>query len=228
MGNVLARVICQGLKWIKQMHLGGGEKMNADQLYEYQMLREEIMENIKTQSTLSSFSLTLVLTVLTFCLSNDVQTPFVYAIPLLILLPCATKTYQLRKDIMTLSAYLAVRLESKQGIFWETTLNKFRHYQSKRREPLVVILECSEYAIASAICVIFYIKSAFYDPITYKKASFNTLPIAYYVTLIIAVFIVIYLSYLSYDYMNMDHKHIEKVKNVWNVLLDKDDTLEKK
>ncbi|MDO5139822.1 MAG: hypothetical protein Q4D71_15370 [Oscillospiraceae bacterium] len=202
--------------------------MNADQLYEYQMLREEIMENIKTQSTLSSFSLTLVLTVLTFCLSNDVQTPYVYAIPLLILLPCATKTYQLRKDIMTLSAYLAVRLESKQGIFWETMLNKFRHYRSEKREPLVVIFECSEYAIAGVICVIFYIKSAFYDPMTYKKATFNTLPIAYYATLIIAVAIAIYLSYLSYDYMNMDHKHIENVKEVWNELLDKDDTLEKK
>ena len=100
--------------------------MSEERLYEYKMLRDEIISLMKSQQSLVTFSITVTITILTYAFSADDKSAFIFAVPLLLLLPTTMKLHEQKNDIMDLCSYLAVRGEKREGIYWETMLNKYR------------------------------------------------------------------------------------------------------
>ena len=87
---------------------------------EYKMLRHEIAENMKSQQQISVTAVSLTVSVLTIVGSFASDNPYLFLIPLLLLLPSAIKTRDLKDGIMTLSGYLIARYENSSDIpFWD-------------------------------------------------------------------------------------------------------------
>lgn len=183
---------------------------------EYKMLREEIMENMKTQQQLSTSALGLTVGVLTLVGSFNAVNSYLFLLPLLLLLPSAVKIKELRDGIMTLSGYLIARHESKSNNpYWEATLNQYRRKYSKNRSKVMIILECGEFAISGIICAALYINASI-DRIL----SLDPIPIIFCCISFLAIF---FLFYLTFDYQNMDFSQIEeKIKRWEDILRERD------
>ena len=70
---------------------------------EYKMLRNEILENMKSQQQISVTTISLTVSILTIVGSFKAINPYMFLIPLLLLLPSAVKIRDLKDGIMTLS-----------------------------------------------------------------------------------------------------------------------------
>jgi len=184
------------------------------QLYEYTMIRDEIMSAMKQQHNLSTFSITLTITIISFTFTLENINPYLFLMPLLFLIPAATKTFQLKKDIMTQSAYLAVKLETKDGIYWETALNKYRKINSENRSKIKIFMESCEYCICGIICVLLFVLYTLSFTIFTKSIL-----ILFFILFFISIISILYLLYLTNDYLNMDYKRIEKYKSDWTNIL---------
>lgn len=176
------------------------------------MLREEILENTRTQQQLSTSALGLTVGVLTLVGSFNVANSYLFLLPLLLLLPSAVKIKELREGIMTLSGYLIARHESTSNSrFWETTLNQYRRKYSKKRSRLMIVLECGEFAIAGIICTALYINANLSHIL-----AFELVPIVFCV---LSLFAIIFLVCLTFDYQNMDFNQIEEKARRWEDIL---------
>ena len=180
---------------------------------EYKMLRHEIAENMKSQQQISVTAVSLTVSVLTIVGSFASDNPYLFLIPLLLLLPSAIKTRDLKDGIMTLSGYLIARYENSSDIpFWETTLNKYRKKYAKTRSKALLALECSEFAIAGLICELLYISAAFS-----RIQNMEIIPTA---VCIISALVIIFLFYITYNYPNMDFYNIEEKEKRWESILE--------
>lgn len=93
-----------------------------DILQEYVMLREEIITYFKFQDALMAFTVTTVVAILYFSISNG--NPYLPVLGSIITLLMLFKTVSLRYSIMKISGYMITYLEPNLGIRWET-YNRF-------------------------------------------------------------------------------------------------------
>jgi len=183
---------------------------------EYNELRKEILENMKTQQQLSTATIGLTVSILTVVGSFKDNNPYLYLIPLLLLLPSAVKIRELKDGIMTLSAYLIAKYESSSNSsLWETDVNLYRKKYSKNRSMIMVVLEGGEFAIAGVICELFYISANF--------ARIKALEIVPIIFCILSLFAIVFIFYLTLNYQNMDFNTIEEQKKRWESILQKKD-----
>ncbi len=193
--------------------------MSEERLYEYQMLRDEIMSVIKDQHNLSIFSITVTITILTYALSAKDRSAYLFAVPLLLLLPTAMKIHELKSDIMDICSYLAVRGENRDGIYWETMLNAYRKEKVKRRDKIVTFFQCSELPLLGMTCILLYCRDLFIKQL-YTAAPISG-QVGYVIVLIIIVVMDILMFFLTFNYVNMNHTEIDKRKRKWERLLKK-------
>lgn len=195
--------------------------MTEERMYEYKMLREEIMSMMKNQHTLSTFAITVSISILTYALSSEDRSPFIFAVPLLLLLPTAMKIHEQRNDIMDVCSYLSVRSENKDGIYWETIFNEYRKGKAKRRDKIVTFFQCSELPLLGLTCILLYVRDVFIKQ-SFESADKNS-QIVLIGVLIISVAMDILMIFMTFNYINMDYREIEKRRRKWERLLKKQD-----
>ena len=176
---------------------------------EYKMLRNEILENMKSQQQISVTTISLTVSILTIVGSFKAINPYMFLIPLLLLLPSAVKIRDLKDGIMTLSGYLIARYEcSSDALLWETNVNKYRKKYATKRPMLWIALECGEFPIAGIICELLYIEAVLSD-----IKSVKIIPIVF---CILSTVTVIFLSFIAFNYPNMDPDNIDEKVRRWN------------
>ncbi len=98
---------------------------------EYTMLREELMDKMKSQDNLTQFCYTIVAAIWT--LAFTVQISYILLIPLFIVIPISFRIVKLRNDCAFLSAYMSVLLEKNIDIKWESKNKLFGDKTPKKK-----------------------------------------------------------------------------------------------
>jgi hypothetical protein len=93
---------------------------------EYKTLRQEIMENFKRKNSFVIYAIIATATIFGFAL--EYPSPFVFLLPLIIIIPLSYRTLAENRAILRIGTYIFVVIESKlENLHWET-------YNWKRRE----------------------------------------------------------------------------------------------
>lgn len=91
----------------------------SDMVHEYESLRNEINQKIDLFNTLTTFTLTTAVAILTFALTKD--NALLFLLPFCIIIPMYIRISYYRSAMVKLSAYMIVFLETKIEEFnWET------------------------------------------------------------------------------------------------------------
>lgn len=125
---------------------------------EYAMLREEIMENMKSQNNLSTFVSTTICTFIGVVIALDQPSPFLYLIPFLILIPASFKESNYQRRVAYLASYLIVYLEGEDSFLWET---RYHHF-ARRGNPSLsskfrAALETLEFTLFGILCYVLFL-----------------------------------------------------------------------
>lgn len=134
------------------------EETSNEHFYEeYKMLREEIMHHKKRQNDYSTFACTAVITIIGTAVVAKI--PELCLLSLLIVLPCALKSFESRYSISLLSTYMKSHLEPKVQINWETNLSDYREKTSRLpKEKLVYVLSKFDFVLFSLVsCLVYWI-----------------------------------------------------------------------
>ena len=102
--------------------------MSNDQLIEeYKTLRQEILEKFKRKDSFLIY--TVIATATIFGFAIEFPSPYIFLLPLVIIIPLSYSTLGEEKGILHIGTYISLVIESKlKGLQWET-------YHYKRREP---------------------------------------------------------------------------------------------
>lgn len=123
---------------------------------EYQNLRNEITQEINLHNTLLTFTITTTIAIFAFIFAQEAITPYLFLLPLCIIVPISMRIAYYRTSMAKISAYLIVYIESQiPEINWETrnrtAINKitkpknksFKHYTLLRYfECLLLCIIC--------------------------------------------------------------------------------------
>lgn len=136
-------------------------------LLEYEFIKTEINQKIELHNTLITFTITTVIGILAFALSQD--RTLLYITPFFLIIPMSIRIRYYRSSMTKLSAYLIVFLEPKlASIKWETrntitiqsSLNAKKHRGKNKRHNsshLINILHNYECLILSIATYGFYL-----------------------------------------------------------------------
>lgn len=152
-------------------------------LPEYETLRSEINQKIELVNSLTTFTLTTVVAILTFALSSD--NAMLYLLPYCIIIPMYLRISYYRSAIVKISAYMIVFLEKyNDGINWETRNSYLMNCIDKKDRGIVLRAKYYEGLVASIICYIL-----FFD--AYIKQEENNIILV--VCLLVPVFLIIWI-----------------------------------
>ncbi len=145
----------------------------SNKILEYNNLRKEIDDKIKMHNSFLTFTITTVVAVLTFALSNGIHTPFLCLVPFGILIPMSMRITYYRSAIVKLAAYMVVFLECDlDGLNWETRNNRvLKKLKKKEKIDLRSFAGASYYEclILAIVCYFCYI----YVIVQNRKADFS-------------------------------------------------------
>ncbi|MBD5550057.1 MAG: hypothetical protein HDQ96_02625 [Lachnospiraceae bacterium] len=123
---------------------------------QYLMLREAIWKHMEAQRNISIFSVTTVLAFYTIVFSMNVTSPYIFLIPVILLIPFADKELDHKISISYLVGYQIVCLENNRNVAeaftWETDffLFKRRKYDDEPHVLFKILLD-SEFFIMGLI-----------------------------------------------------------------------------
>ena len=102
---------------------------------QYLMLREAIWKHMEAQRNISIFSVTTVLAFYTIVFSMNVTSPYIFLIPVILLIPFADKELDHKISISYLVGYQIVCLENNRNVAeaftWETDFFLFNMMMSR-------------------------------------------------------------------------------------------------
>ena len=123
---------------------------------EYKILREEQMDKLKTQERLTQLCYTIVLAIWTaaFTIENE----WVLLFALLIIVPISVRVLKSRMDSAFLAAYMAICLEPKLNINWETNNAKYcnTYYRDKELTNFHVLTQLEFVFLSTITSVLFW------------------------------------------------------------------------
>lgn len=123
---------------------------------EYAMLREEIMETMKSQNSLSTFVSTTICTFIGVVIALDSPNPLLYLIPFIVLVPAAFKEANYQKRVAYLASYLIVFLEGDNSFLWETRYHRFAQSDKTFSTRLRAIFETLEFTLFGILCYVLF------------------------------------------------------------------------
>lgn len=134
---------------------------------EYKILRDEINQKIDLVNSLTTFTLTTIVAILTFALTK--KNPLLYLLPFCIIIPMYMRISYYRSAMVKISAYMIVFLEEEiEDINWETR-NAYLMDNIKRTDGSIVLrARYYENFVLSVICYILFI----YNYIKGKEMDF--------------------------------------------------------
>lgn len=128
---------------------------------QYLMLREAVWKHMEVQRNISIYAITTVLAFYTIIFSVDVKEPYVFLIPIIVLLPFSYKELNHKISISYIAGYQIVCLENNKNVSkaftWETDIFLFKRKKFDRYPHILFnkILD-SEFFILSIISYVLY------------------------------------------------------------------------
>lgn len=124
------------------------DHLDNAELAEYNTLRTEILHKIELHNHLITITFTAVIAILAFAANTD--DPFLFIIPLAVIIPLSMRISYYRSAISKLSAYIIVYLENHiNGLNWESRNSKIVEFAKGNNHIRLVRHEC---LILSIIC----------------------------------------------------------------------------
>ena len=152
-------------------------------LAEYEMLKSEINQIIELVNSLTTFTLTTVVAILTFALTSD--NAMLYLLPYCIIIPMYLRISYYRSAMVKILAYMIIFLEKyDDGINWETRNSCLMNRINKKEAGIVLRAKYYEGLVASIICYIL-----FFD--AYIKQEKNIIILV--VCLLVPIFLIIWI-----------------------------------
>ena len=206
---------------------------------EYQSLRDEIQTSLSEQRTLSTFTITLVVTVIGLVSQMNPIISELYLLLIIVCLLSSVKARNFKMSISRIAAYMIVRLEKKDGFYWETALNIYRadndNKDNNEMEPdkqrkntprmilavdalfrkILTMLETQEYTFMGTICVGLF----FYTKIRIDRAQVQDIIWEMILCGILSIVVIALIAYTSNDYWNMDAEQIRNYEKTWSAIL---------
>lgn len=130
--------------------------------HQYLMLREAIWKRMEAQRNISVFTVTAILAFYTIVFSINVIQPYIFLVPLIIILPFSYKELHHKISISYIAAYQIVCLENNKNVAnsftWETDHFLFKKKRFDR-DPHILFNKIvdSEFLILSVISYALYV-----------------------------------------------------------------------
>lgn len=132
-----------------------GKMFMGNMVREYELLRNEINQKIDLVNTLTTFTLTTTVAILTFALAKD--NALLFLLPFCIIIPMYIRISYYRSALVKLSAYMIVFLETKIDEFnWETRNAHLMNNIIKKGNTIVLRAGYYEGVVISLVCYILY------------------------------------------------------------------------
>lgn len=104
---------------------------------QYLFLREAIWKHMEAQRTYSMFVVTSILAYFTIIFTSNIEVPYVFLLPIIILFPFSNKILEHRISISYIAAYQIVCLENNHNVAkaftWETDFFMFKNKKYDER-----------------------------------------------------------------------------------------------
>lgn len=129
---------------------------------QYLMLREAVWKHMEAQRNISIFAITTILAFYTIIFSMEIKTPYVFLIPIIVLLPFSYKELDHKISISYIAGYQIVCLENNRNVSksftWETDyfLFKRKKFDSSSHILFDKLLN-SEFLILSIVSYALYV-----------------------------------------------------------------------
>ncbi len=124
---------------------------------EYKLLRAEILQYIQNYHNVRTFMFTATTAIFAFLLKSEPQEPFMFLLPLFIILPSYFSAVNYWLSVTVDSAYLIVFHEEEGSEFrWESRYTVFPSPKNKFYMQFVMNTQPLAYIAATAMCFIFY------------------------------------------------------------------------
>ena len=131
-----------------------------NELKEYELLHQEILQKIELHNTLLTFTITTVVAILSFALTQKIS--YLYLDPLCVIIPTSKRIAYYRSSIIKISSYMIVHLENHiSGINWETRNQKMISNDN------FITNDHYECLILSIVCYVLYIINLEFVDITW-------------------------------------------------------------
>lgn len=176
---------------------------------EYLMLREEIMECMKSQASLSTFVSATICTYLAAVIALKNPDPLFYLVPFLILVPASLKEAKYQLRIAYLASYLITFLEGPDSFLWETRYHAFSKTSRQRNSRIRALFETFEFTLFSILCDILFLWN--------YQMSFPFASVADFLLFAIPIILIVVIAWNMFNYQNF-RKIIEKNIARWKHL----------
>lgn len=129
---------------------------------QYLMLREAVWKHMEAQRNISRFTVTSIIAFYTIVFSININQPYIFLIPLIILLPFSYKELDHKIGISYIAAYQIVCLENNQNVVksftWETDSFLFKRKKKDDKSHFLFnkLIDC-EFLLLGVISYGFFI-----------------------------------------------------------------------
>lgn len=183
--------------------------MNRPVKEEYLMLREEIMECMKSQASLSTFVSATICTYLAAVIALKKPDPLFYLVPFLILVPASLKEAKYQLRIAYLASYLIVFLEGPDSFLWETRYHAFSRIPGQRNSRMRALFETFEFTLFSILCYVLFLRN--------YQMTFPFSDLTDFLLFFIPIILIGVIAWSMFNYQNF-RKTIEKNIIKWKHL----------
>lgn len=185
---------------------------------QYLMLREAVWKHMEAQRNISVFAITAILAFYTIIFSIDINEPYVFLIPIIVLLPFSYKELNHKISISYIAGYQIVCLENNRNVSkaftWETDFFLFKRKNfDKSSHILFNKLLDSEFLILSIISYGLY-GIYFYYVYFNKNEIFFLANIVGYICGVIFFIVIIIIGQITKEY-NLYVNSIEYYIKQW-------------
>ena len=185
---------------------------------QYLMLREAVWKHMEAQRNISVFAITAILAFYTIIFSIDINEPYVFLIPIIVLLPFSYKELNHKISISYIAGYQIVCLENNRNVSkaftWETDFFLFKRKKfDKSSHILFNKLLDSEFLILSIISYGMY-GIYFYYVYFNKNEIFCFANIVGYICGVIFFIVIIIIGQITKEY-NLYVNSIEYYIKQW-------------
>ena len=185
---------------------------------QYLMLREAVWKHMEAQRNISVFAITAILAFYTIIFSIDINEPYVFLIPIIVLLPFSYKELNHKISISYIAGYQIVCLENNRNVSkaftWETDFFLFKRKNfDKSSHILFNKLLDSEFLILSIISYGLY-GIYFYYVYFNKNEIFCLANIVGYICGVIFFIVIIIIGQITKEY-NLYVNSIEYYIKQW-------------
>lgn len=185
---------------------------------QYLMLREAVWKHMEAQRNISIFAITAILAFYTIIFSIDINEPYVFLVPIIVLLPFSYKELNHKISISYIAGYQIVCLENNRNVSkaftWETDFFLFKRKKiDKSSHILFNKLLDSEFLILSIISYGLY-GIYFYYVYLNKNEIFCFANIVGYICGVIFFIVIIIIGQITKEY-NLYVNSIEYYIKQW-------------